>query len=546
VILDKLFGPARLASVGPSYALSELTGGRRSASGQDVDEESALSLSAVFSGVRLLSELVGTFPLHVYRRDGERSKVKAVTNPAYPVLHAKPNREMTGKTARQTLEWNRLLGGNAFAEIQWTLGGNVQAYWPLEFWRVQIRRDDNGQGDLFYWVDNERRVEPEDMLHVPLVSWDGTCGRSFLDYACESLGMAVSAQEFAATFFGNGSRPGGRLVHDGNPPEQQRKTFRKTWEETHGGPANQNRVAVLWGGWKWEDDGTFEPQKSQLLETRRFSTEEVARWLNIPPHMLRDLTRATFSNIEEQGIDFVTTTINPIVVAYEQEYDRKLLNPPQTFCKHNLDALLRGNSKDRAEFYSKAFGIGALSVNDVLEREDLNSIGELGDLRFVPVNLQPLEAAARLAEGPPEPDPEPTPPTPQPEEPVEPEEPAAPPATPGPAEAAMRSLVAHTLERMARVEANALRRAAEKPARLFGWLDDFYPRHEANLAEALAPVVAAAQTLATPCEPAAVAAAAWCRASREMIERLSETATPAEFPSAVEAMLANWSDRHES
>jgi HK97 family phage portal protein len=369
-------------------------GGRQSSAGVSVSEDDALSLSAIFAGVQLLSSIIGALPLSVYRKDG-RSRQVADDEPAHHVLHTEYNPEMTASIGRRTSEFHRLLWGNEYAEIQNDQRGELSALWPLEPWRVQAKRRDSGQ--LFYLVDGTREVESSDMLHVPLVSKDGVTGRSFVDYALTSLGVGIATQDFSARFFGNGAKPGGLLKHAGSPSKEARKEFRESWQETHGGPENVNRVGVLWGGWDWlAGDGTMELEKAQLLQTKQFQTEEVARWLNIPPHLLRDLSRATFSNIEHQGIDFVIYSLMPPLVNKEQEYDRKLLRrlatARQVYCKHNVAALLRGDSAARAAFYKELWMMGVLSQNDIRELEDMNPIAG-GDVYYVPVNMQPIQKA---------------------------------------------------------------------------------------------------------------------------------------------------------
>lgn len=528
-ILERLLGRGSALSR-PSYRVSEVPGalfGRAtSPAGVPVDEESALSLSAVFAAVSLLSRVVGSLPLSVYRQSGRAREVAAL-HPAHRLLHSVPNPDMTAVTLRRTLEFHRLLWGNCYAEIGWDQGGNVRYLWPLEPWRVKPDRDEAGR--LFYRVDGTRRVQPEDLIHVPLVSYDGVCGRSFVEYALTSLGLGLATQEFAAKLFANGARPGGILKHPNAPDPAKRAELRREWEAAHGGPYQAGRVGVLWGGWEYEpSNGTFAPEEAQLLETRRFTTEEVARWLGIPPHLLRDLSRATFSNIEHQGIDFVLYSLGPVLVDYEQELDRKLLNPPTFYCKHNVTALLRGDSAARSAYYRELFAVGAFSVNDILELEERNPIGPEGDARFVPANMTPLAQAV----APPEPAPAPAqPPQSPPPSPQKPDD--------APMRAALEGLLTSTLERLARVEAQAIRRAANKPDKLFGWMDGYYPDHAARLAQALAPVLNAWAVLTGRAVDPEAVASAWCEASRTALIEAAGV-RPAELAGAVDALVSGW------
>lgn len=499
--------------------------GTKSSAGVDVTEEGALSLSAVFAAVNLLSSVIGSLPLNCYRKRSGGGKDIATGHPAYYLLHTEFNSDMTAAVARRLLNFHRLLWGNSYAEVQWAGNGKPYALWPLEPWRVRSKRDDDS--NLYYLVDGGRKVAAGDMLHNQLMSYDGVCGRSFVEFAVESLGLGLGAQEFSATFFGNGATHGGLIVNPGTPPEEQRIKIKQSWKEDHQGPQKANKVGVLWGGWQWQDAKGVDPDKAQLMEARRFAVEEVARWFNLPPHLLRDLSRSTNNNIEHQGIDFVTYTLMPILVDYEQEYDRKLLAPPDLFSKHNVAALLRGDNASRAEYYNKLFQIGVYSINDISELEDRNPVPG-GDVRFVPLNMVPLEQAikpkADLQEQPPQQE--------QGQEDEEEQEEA-------PDNMAARlALLTHTLTRLAKVEANELRRAAKSPDKLFAWMDEFYPKLEAMLAESLGPVLPFCGTLIQ----AGTLAKEWQVVSRSQILETSE-AKPKNFPSAVEAMLQFWEGR---
>lgn len=532
-----------LARVWPGGKVSETPGvlwsAPQSSAGVPVNETDALSLSGVFAAVSLLSRVIGSLPLKVYRRDGVRGRQEATTNPASYVLGTSANPEMTAAVYKRTMEFHRCLWGNAYAEVGWAGSGAAKALWPVEPWRVRPRR--KAGGALYYEVDGTREVAPGDMIHQTLMSFDGVCGRSWVDFALDSLGLSLAQQTHAGAYFGNGARPGVILEHPGQLTEEQMRKMRKTWNERHQGAARGGGTAVLWGGWKFVGtDGQVDPEKSQLLEQRRFGVEETARWLGIPPHLLRDLSRATFSNIEHQAIDFVVYSIGPTLVEVEQEYDRKLLDPPDLYCKHNVAALLRGDSAARSAFYRELWGIGVLSVNEIRELEDRNPI-DGGDTYFVPANMMTLEDAI----DPPDPAPAPAPPggTPQPD-PAEPPDPADPPDPPDPAPdptPAMRVLLSDTLARLARVEANALRRAAERPGKFLDWLEEFYPGHQARLAEALGPVLAACAGVGARAEgDAATVAADWCRDSRESLLALSGEVGPGDLPPRCAALADGW------
>ena len=522
--------------------LSETPGiiwnGHSSIAGVDVTPDDALSLSAVFAAINLMARTISTLPLQVYRRYG-REKQYATTHPAYRLLHGQPNPEMTGCTFRRVLEWHRLLYGNAYAEIVWAGNGKPMALWPIEPWRVRCVRND--QKDLLFVVDGETQIKPEDMIHVPLITNDGVVGRGWVQYAVESLGLGMAAQEFAAAFFGNGAKPGMILKHAGTPSAEARKQMRADWNERHQGSAKSQGTAVLWGGWELATDNTFNAAESQLIEQRRFTTEEVSRWLGIPPHLLRDLSRATFSNIEQQGADFLIYSLNPILIDYEQEFDRKLLWPPDVYCKHNVSALLRADSAARSAFYREMFNIGVLSINEIRSLEDLNPIAG-GDSHFVPLNMSTLQSAV-APPVPPEPVAAPTAdvaPIKPPEQPTAQFEPA-PQATPPVAQTSAQAIgvVMTTLTRLQRVECNAIERQANKPNGFLAWSDQFYGKHRLRLAEALAPVFLAAGIE----QPADEAARIWCDESQQRLLELTDKATSKTFGDEIKKLQKEWSAR---
>lgn len=534
MLLDAILGNS-LATRGGSYSWSQipgvLWGGRESSAGATVTEESCLSLSAVFAGVQLLSSMIGTLPLNAYRKLPGGGKDVAKTHRAQRLLHTQPNREMTSKRFRQTLEFHRLLWGNCYAEINWDMGGNPAALWVVEPWRVQQERDEDGR--LYHLVDGVRRIEVEDMIHVPLISYDGVVGQAFVNFAIESLGLGLSAQEFAARFFGNGARPGGILEHAGNPKPEARKEMRDGWQAQHGGSKNSSRVAVLWGGWTFKSEGgSIPPEQSQLLETRRFQTEEVARWLNLPPHVLRDLSRSTNNNIEHQGLELVTYTIMPIAVDYEQEYDRKLLNPPDLYSKHSLEGLLRGDMAARSAWYREMANIGVYSVNMILGYEDEAPI-EGGDVHLVQGAMVPIKGIEERAAKASEPKPAPTPEQPHTEEPPTEPKPALQPDV----TLAKIELLGDTLRRLQTKELNAAIRAANKPGDFLKWMDEFYPKHEATLSEALATVLPLTSPDCTGLPTA------WCETSRGRWLELTGETLAGSLQDAVEREAQIWAGR---
>lgn len=483
MILNRLF---RRESLSSRYfdgghprtdALARLFGfSQPTAAGQVVTEETAMTLSAVYAAVRILSETRSQLPLNVLRSrpDGRGSDVSA-QHPAQRVLHYVANDDMTAVVFHETMEVHRLLWGNAYAEIGWDGGGNVRALWPIEPWRVTPERV---EGRVVYRVDGSRPLEKADILHVPGLCFDGIVGRSVISWARESLGLSLAAQQYGSGFFRDGAVPSGIIEMEGHiRDEAAKKRFKDNWNDTHGG--GKRGLAILEQGAKYKAIG-IPPEDAQFLETRKFQIADVARWFNVPPHMLRDLERATFSNIEQQGIEFVMYSLQPSLIRWEQEINRKLLNPPSVYCKHVVKGLLRGDSQGRSEFYQKMVNSGVYSVNDIRALEDENPIGADGDVHFVNSTMIPIERALEPS------------PAPQPEQKPAPETKAEPPKKNNAAlMGAMREVLADPLRRMLAKEANAAKRAAEKPREFFDWLDAFYVKHADTLREAVLPAVSA-------------------------------------------------------
>jgi HK97 family phage portal protein len=508
-------GPYKLTSDN----LAELLGiVATSSAGVEVTEEKVLSLSAILCGIQRYCKLIAALPLDVFKRTGPRRQVADHLS-AHWLLSTEPNPEMTSYVARYAAEWQRLVGGKACYEIEWADNGHPRYLWPLEAWRVKEKRDD--EGSLYYLVDGERKVAPADLIYVPLISTDGVVGRGFMDYAADALGLSIAAQDNAGSFFANGGKPGGILHHNGRPGDAERDKFRRVWTDAR--KKTPNSIGVTWGGWTYEDKGlSVEPDKAQLLDTRRFSTEEAARVLDIPPSLLHDLTKSSWNNLEQQNQHLLVYCLGPVLVSYEQEYNRKLLSPPSVYAKHNVEGLLRAESDKRAAFAKEQFMFGGLTINDWQELNDRDTIGPAGDVRFVPANMVPLERA--IAAPAPEPTQVPAP-TPTPDI---PEKIPTPP---------LRALLADTLARLARKETNAARRAAKDTRKLDAWMADFYSRHNETLQLALQPILAAC---AVGPGGAADLAYAWTKRSRAELLALTERVTPAAFAGEAEAIFQTW------
>ncbi len=373
-------------------------------SGKTVTERSAMQMTAVYSCVRILAEAVAGLPLHLYRYKDGGGKEKAIDHPLYLLLHDEPNPEMSSFVFRETLMTHLLLWGNAYAQIIRNGKGEVVALYPLMPNKMTVDRDADGQ---LYYQYNRGSEEaptmkgvtvnllPSDVLHIPGLGFDGLVGYSPIAMAKNAIGMAIACEEYGAKFFANGAAPGGVLEHPGTIKDPQR--VRESWQSTFGGSGNANKIAVLEEGMKYTPIG-ISPEQAQFLETRKFQINEIARIFRVPPHMVGDLEKSSFSNIEQQSLEFVKYTLEPWLIRWEQSIQRSLLSAdekPLYFAKFNVDGLLRGDYASRMQGYATARQNGWMSANDIRELENLDRIPaeDGGDLYLINGNMLPLKNA---------------------------------------------------------------------------------------------------------------------------------------------------------
>jgi HK97 family phage portal protein len=371
----------------------------RNNSGVFVDEHVALTYTAVWRGINLISFAMAMMTWGVFLRTAA-GRTRLTTDPLHWLLNYQASDELGAFWLRATLFAHVLGWGNGYGEIERTRGGAPLAVHVVTPNRVMPDRD--SRGNLVYVITNPRQpnttLEPIDVLHLRGPGFDGLVGYSPFRMFRNNIGLALAAERASAGLFGNGANPGGVISSDKPVKPETMRALRESWNELHQGPDAAGRIAILEDGMKWSQVST-DPQVAQLIETRKFGVLDVARILNLPPHKLFDLDRATFSNIEEQNIDFVTNCLLPWAKIGETEADIKLLGRDRVLAGHysriNLEYLLRGNASARATFYDKLFKMAALSVNEIRELEDLDPVPG-GDLRMVPMNMCPLEKAMLL------------------------------------------------------------------------------------------------------------------------------------------------------
>ena len=379
-----------------------------STSGKRVNERSAMQMTAVYSCVRILSEAVAGLPLHLYQYTDGGRREKAVEHPLYFLLHDEPNPEMTSFVFRETLMTHLLLWGNAYAQIIRNGKGEVMALYPLMPDRMTVDRDEKGRLYYEYTTSSDDapinkkstvKLSPSDVLHIPGLGFDGLVGYSPIAMAKNAIGMAIACEEYGAKFFANGAQPSGVLEHPGTIKDPSR--VRESWQNTFGGSQNANKVSVLEEGMKYTPI-SISPEQAQFLETRKFQINEIARIFRVPPHMVGDLEKSSFSNIEQQSLEFVKYTLDPWVSRWEQSMVRSLLTAEekkQYFIKFNVDGLLRGDYQSRMNGYAIGRQNGWMSANDIRELENLDRIPEElgGDLYLINGNMTKLQDAGIFA-----------------------------------------------------------------------------------------------------------------------------------------------------
>lgn len=485
----------------PAYWVQKLFGGwSDTTAGVSVNEERAQGLSAFFCGVSLISNWIKVLPLQVFRRVDDGNKELATSHPAYRLLHRAPNPDTTPSRWKWFNQYCRLVWGNGFSEIERDGSGRPVALWQIHPSRVVMHK--NKRREVFYAVygnaaEPDATIPARNMIHTYDYSQDGEWGTSVVKMAAQSLGLSIATEQSAASFFGNGAQVSGaiKFPKEYTVSQDEKDEMRRRWREAHGGSGNAHQIAIFAGGGEWQNIG-IPPEDAQLLETRTFNINEIARWLWIPPHKLKELSKATFSNISEQRLETVDEAVLPRAVELEEECDRKLLSGASSaslFCEFNLNAALRADAVKRSEYYKNLWGIGGTTHNRIFALENENGIGPIGDKHWVPLNMRAIE----------DPLPEPKPALPPSrenkdeedenglnsvdEEAVETE------ARDARVRESFRIVLRDAAGRAIHREADRIRRALKKysedKAGLGDWFDTFYKSHRAYVRQAVAPAI---------------------------------------------------------
>lgn len=371
--------------------LDALTGGNTSSAGVNVTDTKAMQVAAVNSCVRVLSTAFAALPLHLKRTDGQVTE-NAKDHPLYYLLHSSPNDEMIAYNHRQVIMDQLLYCGTSFNELARDGRGRVREITPL-CGTVKVDRDSNGRLIYdFYDGKTNRLIQDRNIWRITGYTKNGIIGLSPLAVARETIGQAIAANDFGGSVFKNGGKLSGLLkVQQKLDPEQQKDILR-AWNKSFSGSSNAGKTGLLHNGADFVQ-ASMSLVDAQFLETMKFNRSQIAGIYGVPPHMIGDLERATFSNIEHQSIDFVIYSLLPYIVNFEQTVMRDLLAPSERLqyqAKFSVDGLLRGDSKARAEFYKAMHNMGALERNEIRAFENLNPI-EGGDNTYMQINMGKID-----------------------------------------------------------------------------------------------------------------------------------------------------------
>lgn len=394
-ILSRFGYQKRTTSSNPAQWLIDwVHGGAETSSGKHINEQSALKYSPFWAAVRVISGTIAALPFIVYRRDGKGGKTRANEHSVYQLLHNRPNEYMDALTFIETRQSHVLTYGNGFAEIQRNNGGKPIALWPLLPDRTFRRIGDDGIP--YYEVRQQKGptvyLPDYNVLHIKGLGFDGYTGYNVVSYHKEAIGYGVAVKEFGGRFFSNDASPGGVLEHPNTLGEPALKHLKESWNAEHKGLSRAHRLKVLEEGMKWTKTGV-DPEQAQALEVQKYTVDDCSRIFNIPPHKIGSLEKATFSNIEEQNIDFVTSTMFYWFRKWEQECNYKLFMPGEkgkVFCEILVDGLLRGKTISRYQAYNIGRNAGFLCVDDIREKENMNLLPDgQGQIFLEPMNMQP-------------------------------------------------------------------------------------------------------------------------------------------------------------
>ncbi|MCX4025114.1 phage portal protein [Spartinivicinus marinus] len=384
----KLFTKSQAAPFDSHGLLQALGVGYETDTNITVTPESAMRCCTVFSCIRVLAESVGQLPLNYFVQQGEK-RVKATGNRLYHLLKLSPNSYMTSQELWELCITHLCLRGNFYAYKN-TVKGELRELLPLNPDNVEPKLLDDYTlvYDVTFANGSRDILTADQVFHVKGFSVDGIKGVSPISYARNAIGLGLATEKHGAKLFSNGARPGGILSTDQTLNDDVVKRVKQSWDDQYQGLDNAHKVAILEAGLKWVSVG-MTSDDAQFLETRKYQRSEICGLFRVPPHMVGDLEKATFSNIEHQAQEFVVNALVPYLTRIEQRIQVSLIPEAKRashFAKFNVNSLLRGDMKSRAEFYTKLQQTGSLSPNEIRALEDLDP-RDGGDIYLTPMNM---------------------------------------------------------------------------------------------------------------------------------------------------------------
>ncbi len=449
----------RAASSEGAWWPISLFNGFLNAAKEKVNNDTALTVSSLYACIRNVSEDIAKMPLNVYRQEGEL-RFQDRGHRLARLLKWQPNPDGIAMAFRETITAHAMGWGNGYAEIERDINGDVVAYHILRPDRVTMYRD-RTTGRIYYKVLSQTGISVDiwasDILHLHGLGFDGVTGYNIMQYAAQSIGSAIAMDKFAGSYFANGLNPSGNIKHPAQISKEAAGRLKEQLTGEYGGAEKAHKILVLEEGMAFEKN-IIDPKASQMIETRQFQVSEFCRWMRVPPHKVADLTKATFSNIEEQNTDYVTDGLLGWAQRWEQEIWVKCFNEDEKkngyYVKHNFSALLRGNVEKRTEAYAKMWDRGIYNINEIRAMEELNPI-DGGDRHFVPTNFTTLEKAIA-------------------------------------GQNQTNAVIKDMAERMASREIKEIEQhikfAESEPTGFKKWLNEFYEKHNKYIAQTIAPL----------------------------------------------------------
>lgn len=396
MIFDKLLEKRAKYSIDKPWQWPSLVSLQsESNAGTTVTEWKSLQLSCVFACVRLISTTMAMLPLSLHQEVKDKSKI-ATNKKLHKVLYRMPNPELTAFTFKQTMQSHVLLFGNAYARKVYNNAGEVIELWVLAPWEMKVEMIDGRKIYTYTTPDGkEKKYTSDEIFHLPGLSFNGIQGYSPIKVMRDEVGLGLALQDFGSKYFKNGTNLGGFIEHPGTLGDKAFERVKGDMESKYNQVSNSHKTIILEEGMKYNKIG-IPAEDAQFIQSRKFQLEEICRYFGVQLHMIQNLDRASFNNIEHQSIEFRTYCLSPWATIWEQEIYKNLLNSRERdknyYAKFNMNALMRGDYKNRMEGYRVGVQMGLYSLNEVRKKEDENPIEmDGGDTHWVNAAMIPID-----------------------------------------------------------------------------------------------------------------------------------------------------------